>query len=68
MIKYITRFMIYLHSELGLGMSCYAARGTLMPNFMHKLCSNAIKEKVLGQGDIVFEAGEVRLSVTLTRL
>lgn len=31
---------------------------TLMPNFMHKLCSNAIKEKVLGQGDIVFEAGE----------
>lgn len=31
---------------------------THMPNFMHKLCSTAIKEKVLGSGDIVFEAGE----------
>lgn len=31
---------------------------THMPSFMHKLCSTAIKEKVLGSGDIVFEAGE----------
>eukprot|EP00913_Durusdinium_trenchii_P031898 g29874.t1 len=66
MVLHLPKLSIPLRNELAHSIMVQWLRGhplfhkisTLMPNFMHKLCSNAIKEKVLGQGDIVFEHGE----------
>lgn len=66
MVLHLPKLSIPLRNELAHSIMVQWLRGhpffhkvsTLMPNFMHKLCSNAIKEKVLGQGDTVFEAGE----------
>ncbi|CAJ1395504.1 unnamed protein product [Effrenium voratum] len=66
MVLHLSKLSQPLRNELAHNIMVQWLRGhpfflkvsVLMPNFMHKLCSKAINEKVIGSGDIVFEAGE----------